>query len=76
MTEDHQLQTNHHSAARRLYRSRNHRVFGGVAGGMAQYFHMDPVFMRVIFILVMALPGPGLLAYIICWIMIPLEPAE
>lgn len=58
---------------KKLYRSRNDRMLAGVAGGLAEYFGIDPVLMRVIFILVFFLGGGGLLAYIILWIVVPEE---
>jgi len=61
---------------KKLYRSRRSRVFGGVAGGLGAYFNLDPILVRVIFVLVTLLHGLGLLAYIILWIVIPEEPFE
>ncbi len=61
---------------KKLYRSRRSRVFGGVAGGLGAYFNLDPILVRVIFVLVALLHGLGLLAYIILWIVIPEEPFE
>jgi phage shock protein C len=61
---------------KRLYRSKRSRVFGGVAGGLGEYFNIDPVIMRVIFVIVTLMHGLGILAYIIMWIVIPEEPFE
>ena len=60
---------------KRLYRSRDERMIAGVAGGIAEYFGIDPTIVRIIWIL-LALPGgiPGTLLYIIAWIVIPPEP--
>ncbi|MHB1415018.1 MAG: PspC domain-containing protein [Chloroflexota bacterium] len=60
---------------KRLYRSRTNRVVAGVAGGMGEYFDVDPTLVRIIWLLLF-LPGglPGLIPYIICWILIPKEP--
>jgi phage shock protein C len=60
----------------RLYRSRRFRIFGGVAGGLAQYFNLDPVLIRVLFVIVTILHGFGILLYIILWIVVPEEPFE
>jgi len=60
----------------RLYRSRRVRVFGGVAGGLAQYFNLDPILIRVLFVLITILHGFGILLYIILWIVVPEEPFE
>lgn len=59
---------------RRLYRARFNRVIGGVCYGMANYFNMDPTIVRLIWVLFTLLGGAGVLAYIICWIVIPEEP--
>jgi phage shock protein PspC (stress-responsive transcriptional regulator) len=61
---------------KKLYRSRRARVFGGVAGGLGAYFGLDPILVRVIFVVVTLMHGLGLLAYIIMWIVIPEEPFE
>ncbi|MBF8296168.1 MAG: putative stress-responsive transcriptional regulator [Bacteroidetes bacterium] len=61
---------------KRLYRSRTHRVIGGVAGGIGEYLDIDPVLARILFILALFAGGAGLLAYIIAWIIIPEQPRE
>jgi phage shock protein C len=60
-------------APKRLYRSRQDRMIGGVCGGLGQYFNVDPVIVRLIFLLLL-LSGPGLLAYIILMIVVPERP--
>ncbi len=60
----------------KLYRSRRVRVFGGIAGGLAQYFNLDPILVRVLFVVVTILHGFGILLYIILWIVVPEEPFE
>lgn len=54
-----------------LYRSRTHRVVGGVCGGLGEYFDLDPVLVRILTVLLFMLPGVGILTYIIAWIIIP-----
>ena len=50
---------------RRLYRDPDHRVLGGVSGGLAAYFNMDPVILRIIFIaLFFITSGVALLAFL------------
>ena len=58
----------------KLYRSRESSVIAGVCGGMGEYFNIDPVIVRIIFILLMLPYGIGLLIYIFAWIMVPLRP--
>jgi len=60
---------------KRLYRSRSDRKIAGVCGGMAQYFGIDPVIPRIVWVALILGAGIGLLAYLICWIVIPNEPA-
>jgi phage shock protein PspC (stress-responsive transcriptional regulator) len=57
--------------AKRLFRNINDKVIGGVASGISNYFKIDPLITRIIFITMAFLGGFGLLAYIICWIGIP-----
>lgn len=62
---------------KRLYRSRRERMIAGVAGGIAEYFEIDPAIVRLIWVL-LALPGgvPGILLYLIAWLVIPPAPAQ
>ena len=57
---------------RRLYRDPDHRVLGGVCGGLGAYFGMDPVILRIIFVvLFFVTSGAAGLAYLILWIAVP-----
>lgn len=56
---------------RSLKRSLNNRVIAGVCSGIADYFRMDPVIVRLIFVLLLIFGGGGLLVYIILWIVLP-----
>ena len=60
---------------KRLYRSRTDKVLGGVCSGLANYFVLDPVLIRVAWVIAFFAGGFGLLAYLIAWIVIPQEPA-
>ena len=51
-------------------------MIGGVCGGLGEYFHIDPVIIRLIFVLLLFANGIGLLAYILFWIIVPEEPSE
>lgn len=62
--------------ARRLMRSRRDRMIGGVAGGLADYFDIDPVLVRIaIVILTLASGGAMIIVYIGAWIVMPEMPA-
>lgn len=56
---------------KRLYRSKTDRMIGGVCGGLAEYFNVDPVIVRLLFLLGLTCVGGTLLAYVIMWIVIP-----
>jgi phage shock protein C len=60
---------------KKLYRSRERRLVSGVMGGLGQYFHTDPVILRLILIIIILATGvfPGLIAYIVAVFMIPEE---
>ncbi|MCI0531284.1 MAG: PspC domain-containing protein [candidate division Zixibacteria bacterium] len=60
--------------AKRLYRSSQEKVIGGVCGGIGKYLDIDPVLVRLVWVLAVILAGTGLLLYIIAWILIPKEP--
>lgn len=60
---------------KRLYRSRRHRVLAGVAGGIAEYFDVDPVIVRLVWIVGAFISvGVGLLAYLVAWLVVPEAP--
>ena len=58
-------------AVRHLTRSSSHRVLGGVCGGVAERFDMDPVVVRVIFVILALLWGFGVLVYLAMWVVVP-----
>jgi phage shock protein PspC (stress-responsive transcriptional regulator) len=61
---------------KRLYRSRDERMLGGVCGGLAEYLHTDQALIRVLFVLFALAAGPGIIAYLVMWIIVPLEPSN
>jgi len=58
---------------KKLYRSNHDRMVAGVCGGLAEYFNIDPVIVRLLFVLSIFLGGFGILAYIILAIVLPQE---
>jgi len=56
-----------------LQRSRRNRIFGGVAAGLGDYLKIDPIIVRVLFVVSTFLSGIGILLYIILWIVVPEE---
>jgi len=56
--------------SKRLYRDPDKRIIGGVCSGIASYFIIDPLWIRLIFI-IMAFSGFGVMLYLILWIVVP-----
>ena len=61
---------------KKLYRSRKNRMIGGVCGGIAEYFNIDPVIVRVIAVAFFFMGGSAVLAYFIGLIVVPNEPVD
>ena len=64
--------------ARRLTRSRNNRMIAGVCGGLAEFFGWQATSMRVLYVVVSILSAafPGILVYLLLWILMPEEPSR
>jgi phage shock protein C len=60
-----------------LYRSRRNKVIAGVCGGLAEWLGWDPTLTRVLYVVVsiLSIAFPGILAYVILWIVMPKAPA-
>ena len=58
---------------KKLYRSKTDKKLAGVCAGLAEYFDLDPTIARLVFVLI-ALFGPGVVAYIVCALVIPEKP--
>lgn len=58
---------------KRLYRSSTNKIFAGVCGGLGEYFEIDPVLIRLIWLLIVIFTGivPGVLTYIIAIYIVP-----
>lgn len=56
---------------KRLTRNMKNAVLGGVCAGFADYFGVDPVLIRLAFILLVVLNGFGLIAYVVGWVIMP-----
>ena len=59
---------------KKLYRARTDKKIAGVCSGMAKYIGIDVTVVRLIWVLVAIFAGAGLLAYLICALIIPQEP--
>lgn len=61
-------------ANQKLYRSLTNKVFAGVCGGLAEYFDVDPVVIRILFVLMVLIGGTGIFLYIAAIFIIPKKP--
>lgn len=57
--------------ANKLYRSRSDSMLGGVCGGLARYFDIDPNLVRLIFVVFAVVTGFGILVYLALWLIVP-----
>lgn len=58
---------------KRVFRSSKDKKIAGVAAGLAEYFNIDPVIVRILFVLGFILGGSGLVLYILFWVIFPEE---
>ena len=59
-----------------LYRSRRHRMIAGVCGGLAEWLGWSPTWVRILFVLIsiLSVAFPGIIVYVILWIVMPKAP--
>jgi phage shock protein PspC (stress-responsive transcriptional regulator) len=57
--------------SKRLTRDTRNKMLGGVCSGIGNYFGVDPTIVRVVWVLLALGAGFGVLAYIVCWLVIP-----
>lgn len=58
---------------KKLIRPADDRWIAGVCSGIANHFALDPTLIRVVWALLVCVGGTGILAYLICWLVIPEE---
>jgi phage shock protein PspC (stress-responsive transcriptional regulator) len=56
---------------KKLHRSQTDKIFAGVCGGLADYFDIDATIIRLLFILIVAFGGSGLIVYLLLWLIMP-----
>jgi phage shock protein C len=63
---------------KRLYRSRTDKKLGGVCSGIGEYLDLDPTLIRVLWVIITIFTdfAPGIIAYILLWLIVPEEPAK
>lgn len=59
-----------------LYRSRRYRIIAGVCGGIAEWLGWSPTWVRLLYIIIsiLSVGFPGMIAYVILWIVMPKSP--
>lgn len=58
---------------KKLYRNMRNKMLGGVASGLGDYFAIDPTLVRLAFVALALLGGPGIVIYLIMWIVVPAD---
>ncbi len=71
-----QSESKSQESPKRIYRSKTNRFIGGVCGGLGQYLNIDPLILRVAWAVAVFWGGVGIVAYILCWIIIPENPTQ
>ena len=56
---------------KRIYRSQDNRILGGVCGGIGEYLNIDPLLIRIIWVAMIIVGGAGFFAYMVAWVIIP-----
>lgn len=59
---------------KRLYRSRDEKIIGGVCGGLGEYLNVDPTLIRLALVFITLFGGAGIIAYLVLWVVVPLAP--
>ena len=57
-----------------LYRSKLNKKIAGVCGGFSEYFELDPALVRLVWLAAILLGGSGILIYLACWLIMPINP--
>ncbi len=60
----------------KLYKSNKDKIFDGVCGGFGEYFNIDPVIIRLLWVVMVIFGGTGVLAYVIAMLIIPKDPDQ
>ena len=61
---------------KKLYRSTTNKKIAGVCGGLAEYLSIDATIIRLIWALFVLFAGTGILAYIVCALILPIKPDD
>ncbi len=61
---------------KKLYRNMKDKMLGGVAAGLGDYLNIDSTLVRLGFVALALMGGPGIVIYIIMWLVVPPEPGN
>ncbi len=70
------MTTQHSTVPRRLRRQSDERVLGGVAGGLGDYFNVDPILIRILLVASLVFGGLGLFLSLVAWVLVPDEASD
>lgn len=62
--------------SQRMTRSQSERIVGGIAGGLATYIKIDPLIVRLAFMLLALINGFGAILYLVLWLLMPIEGSQ
>ena len=62
---------NQSTPEKKLRRSSAQRMIAGVCGGLAEYFNIDPILIRLVFVVLAFMGAGGVLLYIVLWVVMP-----
>lgn len=65
------MNNNTNGTPKRLYKSDTDVMIGGVCGGLAEYFNIDPSVVRLVFALLGVTAGSGFMVYLLLWAILP-----
>ena len=61
---------------KRVYRSKKRKMLAGVCGGIAEYFEIDPVLVRLLLVLLVLMGFAGIILYLVAWLIMPENPNQ
>ena len=64
------------TVVKRVYRSKKNKILAGVCGGIAEYFDVDPVLVRLLLVLLVLMGFAGIILYLVAWLLIPENPNQ
>ncbi|RLD61403.1 MAG: hypothetical protein DRJ01_08005 [Bacteroidetes bacterium] len=69
--EEEKKEKAHKKGRKRIYRNPDNMILGGVCSGISEYFNIDPIILRLIFVIAVVFYGTGIFLYLVLWIIIP-----